>query len=112
MDNSHLAPVGLELVGHDASERGAHMLAHLGADDVDSQHAAAIHAVPDGRLEQVDRCDLGFAWCRQWELNRGTAGAGESHHGAGPYHGDQEAEALNRSSLNFPLIPSGARGYG
>ena len=51
--DAHLAPVGLELVGEDAGERGADVLAHLGADDVDGDDAVAIDAVPDGRLERA-----------------------------------------------------------
>ena len=51
----HLVPIGLELVGEDAGERGADMLAHLGADDVDGDDAVAVDAIPDGRLERALR---------------------------------------------------------
>src|SRR6266851_9058059 len=50
-DDLHLAPIGLQLVGHDAGECGADMLSQLGADNVYSHRTAAIDAIPDGRFE-------------------------------------------------------------
>ena len=35
-DDPHLVPIGLEFIGENAGERGADMLTHLGADDVDA----------------------------------------------------------------------------
>ena len=52
IDDPYLVPVGLELVGHDAGERGADMLAHFGAFDVDGHSAIAVDAVPDGRFKK------------------------------------------------------------
>jgi hypothetical protein len=96
VDNPHLFPVGLQLVGHDAGERGAHMLAHFGPDDVDGDHAGAIDAVPDGRLKQVARRDLGLASCRR-------PGPGKSQHDAGPHHRDQEAAARPQGHAGVPI---------
>ncbi len=93
VDDPHLVPVGLELVGDDAGERGADMLAHLGADDVDGHDAAAIDAVPDCRLEEFGRGGLGLASGGGWQLHGGEAGPAESQHRAGPHHRDQEAAA-------------------
>ena len=50
-DDFNFVPIGLQLVGHDAGERGTDMLAHLGANDVDRHRAAGIDAIPDGRFE-------------------------------------------------------------
>ena len=54
-DDPHLVPIGLEFIGENAGKRGADMLAHLGADDVDGDDAVPVDAVPDGRLEGARR---------------------------------------------------------
>jgi hypothetical protein len=48
---SNIVPIDLELVGQDAGKRRAHMLAHLGADDVDGDDPVAVDAIPDGGLK-------------------------------------------------------------
>src|SRR6202011_6410681 len=58
-DDLHLVPVGLQLVCHDAGERGADVLTHLRANDVDCYRAAWIDSIPDGGFEEVARAASG-----------------------------------------------------
>ena len=51
MDDAHLVPIRFELVGEDARERGADVLAHLGADDVDGDDTGRVDPEPDRRFE-------------------------------------------------------------
>src|SRR5580693_6393352 len=83
-DYTNLTLIGLQLIGHDAGERGADMLAHLGPGDVNSHLSAGIDAIPDGRFEQFAR-----AACRLI----GEAFPSIPQHDASPYHADQETAA-------------------
>ncbi|CAB5370617.1 unnamed protein product [Rhizophagus irregularis] len=61
MDDADLVPIGLQLIGEDARERGADMLAHFGADDVDGDDAGGIDAEPDRRFKLRPRGGSGGA---------------------------------------------------
>ena len=86
VDDAHLAPVGFQLVGEDAGDGGADVLAHLGADDVDGDDAVA-----------VDACTRWWARSADLELPRAAPCAGAKPKvTAGAGHGDQEAAARKR----------------
>src|SRR6202035_3154982 len=78
----NLVPIGLKLIGDDASERGANMLPHLGADDVDGHHPVSVDAVPDTRFKRARR------W--RWHRVRPRFHRSEAEGYAGSGHPDQE----------------------
>src|ERR1700758_1430461 len=80
VNDCHLVPVGLQLVGDDAGERSTDMLAHFRPDDVDCYSAVAVDRIPDGRLEQI--AGGGHAARVQWKLGSGERRAGVSQHDA------------------------------
>src|SRR5262245_34027109 len=51
--DAHVAPFDLELVGEDAGEGRAYVLAHLRAGDVYGHDAVAVDTVPDRGLERA-----------------------------------------------------------
>jgi hypothetical protein len=51
VENPHFVPLHFQLIGKNARERGADMLAHFGADHMDRHHAGAVHREPECRLE-------------------------------------------------------------
>ena len=61
MDDTDLVPIGLKLIGEDAGQCRADMLAHFGADDVDGDDARRVDAEPDRRLEQRSSGGGGYA---------------------------------------------------
>ena len=64
-NDANVVPIGLEFIGENAGERGADMLSHLGANDIDANDAVRVDAVPDGRLEDARRRHHGRIHCRR-----------------------------------------------
>src|SRR5580693_9645114 len=54
-DGLDFVPISLQLVSYYAGQGCSHMLAHLGANNVDGHRTARIDPVPDRRLEQIAR---------------------------------------------------------
>src|SRR6201987_2841173 len=53
VNDCHLVPVGLQLVGDNAGERSTDMMAHFCPDDVDGYSAVAVKRISDSRLEPI-----------------------------------------------------------
>src|ERR1700676_3494783 len=51
--DADLVPIGFEFVSEDTRERRAHMLAHLGADNIDGYDSVAADGVPDSWIERA-----------------------------------------------------------
>ena len=85
-----LRPVGFQFVGNYPGNGGAHVLAHLGADDVDGDRPRPVDIEPDGGGEAVG----GLSWHRGAE------------HGAGGRYRDQEA-ASGRGEVGHRAVVEG-----
>lgn len=83
---AHRLPIRLQLVGDDACQRGADMLAHLGLGDVDGDEAVMIDAIPEGRLEVLAGDGFGG-------IEKPKAGTGKRQGEARARGADQEATA-------------------
>lgn len=78
VNDCHLVPVDLQLIGDDAGERGTDMLAHFRPDDVDGYSAVAADRIPDGRFKQI-------AGSRRPARVQGKLGSGERRAGISQY---------------------------
>ena len=92
MVDAHIRPVGLQLIGEDARERSADMLAHLGADDVDGDDAGAVDGEPFDRL--IGDVRRGGRLAITFSLSAaGRAGGQEAERDGRPDGRDEEAPA-------------------
>ncbi len=89
-DDPHLVPIGLELVGEDAGQRRADVLAHLGLRHVDPDEALAVDAEPDRRLESRAR---GRRTCGGRQEGRRTGRTFKAEHHARRKARDEEGTA-------------------
>ena len=87
MDDADLLPVGFELVGDNAGQGGADVLAHLGPDDIDRHHAVRVDGVPEGGLE-------GGRPGKGAQGDGGVSGGGEAEGRARCTCRDQESAAV------------------
>ena len=86
--DAHVAPVDFELIGEDAGDGRADVLAHFRADDVHGHDAIAVEAVPNRGFEGARPRLLRGAFSRRETERDGRAG-----------HADQKGAARKRALM-------------